>query len=70
MSRVIAWELDLLGSHGMAAAAYPLMLAMIERGDLRPQGLIERVIGLTEAAELLPAFDSASLAGMTLIDPW
>jgi alcohol dehydrogenase len=70
MSRVIAWELDLLGSHGMAAAAYPLMLAMIERGDLRPQGLIERVIGLTEAAELLPAFDSASLTGMTLIDPW
>jgi alcohol dehydrogenase len=46
------------------------MLAMIERGDLRPQGLIERVIGLTEAAELLPAFDSASLTGMTLIDPW
>jgi alcohol dehydrogenase len=70
MSRVIAWELDLLGSHGMAAAAYPLMLAMIERGDLRPQGLIERVIGLTEAAELLPTFDSASLTGMTLIDPW
>jgi len=70
MSRVIAWELDLLGSHGMAAAAYPLMLAMIERGDLRPQDLIERVIGLTEAAELLPTFDSASLAGMTLIDPW
>jgi len=70
MSRVIAWELDLLGSHGMAAAAYPLMLAMIERGDLRPQHLIERVIGLTEAAELLPTFDSASLAGITLIDPW
>ena len=70
MSRVIAWELDLLGSHGMAAAAYPLMLAMIERGDLRPQDLIERVIGLTEAADLLPTFDSASLAGMTLIDPW
>ena len=70
MSRVIAWELDLLGSHGMAAAAYPPMLAMIERGDLRPQDLIERVIGLTEAAELLPIFDNASLAGMTLIDPW
>jgi hypothetical protein len=43
---------------------------MIGRGDLRPQDLIERVIGLSEAAELLPTFDSASLAGITLVDPW
>jgi alcohol dehydrogenase len=69
MARAIAWELDLLGSHGMAAADYPGMLAMIESGDLRPQDLIERVIGLEEAAALLPTFDSASPAGMTLIDP-
>ncbi|TVZ02558.1 alcohol dehydrogenase [Trebonia kvetii] len=69
MARVIGWELDLLGSHGMAAADYPGMLALIERGDLRPQDLIERIIGLEEASELLPAFDSASPAGMTMIDP-
>lgn len=70
MARAIAWELDLLGSHGMAATDYPAMLALIERGVLRPQTLIERVIGLEEAAELLPSFDSASPAGMTMIDPW
>ncbi len=69
MSRVIAWELDLLGSHGMAAVDYPAMLAMIERGDLRPQQLIERVVSLEHAAELLPVFDRASPVGMTLIDP-
>ncbi|HTR91170.1 MAG TPA: zinc-dependent alcohol dehydrogenase family protein [Trebonia sp.] len=69
MARVIGWELDVLGTHGMAAADYPGMLALIERGDLRPQDLIERVIGLEEAAALLPAFDTASPAGMTMIDP-
>jgi alcohol dehydrogenase len=69
MMRVIGWELDLLGSHGMAAADYPGMLDLIERGDLRPQDLIERVIGLAEAAALLPTFDKASPAGMTMIDP-
>jgi alcohol dehydrogenase len=69
MARVIAWELDLLGSHGMAAADYPAMLALIGSGDLRPQDLIERIIGLHEAAALLPAFDQASPAGMTVIDP-
>ncbi|MEY9871590.1 D-arabinose 1-dehydrogenase-like Zn-dependent alcohol dehydrogenase [Streptacidiphilus sp. MAP12-33] len=69
MARVIAWELDLLGSHGMAAADYPAMLALIERGVLRPQRLIERVVGLTEAAALLPGVADASPAGMTMVDP-
>jgi alcohol dehydrogenase len=70
MARAIGWELDLLGSHGMAAADYPGMLALVESGTLRPQELIERIIGLEEAAELLPTLDSAAPAGMTMIDPW
>ena len=69
MARVIAWELDLLGSHGMAAVDYPGMLALIEQGALRPQQLIERVVGLEEAAALLPTFDRAPVAGMTMIRP-
>lgn len=69
MSRVIGWELDLLGSHGMAAADYPAMLALIEQGTLQPQQLIERTIGLDVAATLLPDFDRAVVAGMTMIDP-
>lgn len=69
MDRVIAWEIDVLGSHGMAAADYPPMLAMIERGEVRPQDLIERTIGLDEAATALPAVATASPAGITIIDP-
>ncbi|MFK5583091.1 alcohol dehydrogenase catalytic domain-containing protein [Serinicoccus sp. LYQ131] len=69
MDRVIGWELDLLGSHGMAAVDYPGMLALIEQGSLQPQRLIERTIGLAEAAELLPGFDRAPVAGITVIDP-
>ncbi|MFE3456623.1 alcohol dehydrogenase catalytic domain-containing protein [Nocardiopsis aegyptia] len=69
MDRVIGWELDLLGSHGMAATDYPGMMDLVERGVLRPQLLIERVIGLDEAAALLPGFNQATVAGMTVIDP-
>jgi D-arabinose 1-dehydrogenase-like Zn-dependent alcohol dehydrogenase len=69
MARVIGWELDVLGSHGMAAADYPGMLALIEAGTLQPQRLIERTIGLDGAAALLPVFDQANVAGMTMIDP-
>ncbi|WP_427384864.1 zinc-binding dehydrogenase [Janibacter sp. G56] len=69
MARVIGWELDLLGSHGMAAVDYPGMLALIESGALQPQRLIERTIDLEEAATLLPGFDTAIVAGLTIVDP-
>jgi D-arabinose 1-dehydrogenase-like Zn-dependent alcohol dehydrogenase len=69
MERVIGWELDVLGSHGMAAADYPDMMSLIEQGLLQPQRLVERTIGLEEAATLLPGFDRATVAGMTLVDP-
>ena len=69
MARVIGWELDLLGSHGMAAADYPGMMGLIERGVLRPERLIERTVGLQEAAAMLPGFDRAAVAGITVVDP-
>lgn len=69
MARVIGWELDLLGSHGMAAADYPPMMALIEQGSLQPQRLIRRTVGLDAAAEMLPDFDRATLAGITMVDP-
>ena len=69
MERVIGWELDVLGSHGMAAVDYPAMLRLVEAGTLRPQDLVERVVGLSEGARLLPSVDTASPAGVTMIDP-
>ncbi|SFS17987.1 alcohol dehydrogenase [Agrococcus baldri] len=69
LSRVIAWELDLLGSHGMAARDYPGMLALIEQGVLEPQRLVERTVGLEEAAVLLPGYDRSTATGITMIDP-
>ncbi|QIK68425.1 alcohol dehydrogenase catalytic domain-containing protein [Nocardioides sp. HDW12B] len=69
MDRVIGWELSLLGSHGMAAVDYPAMMALVERGVLRPQDLVRRVVGLQEAAAALPRPDRSTAAGITLIDP-
>jgi alcohol dehydrogenase len=69
MDRVIAWELDVLGSHGMASVDYPALLRLVEAGTLRPQSLVERVVGLAEGARLLPSLDTAAPVGVTLIDP-
>ena len=53
----------------MAAADYPPMMELVRSGVLQPQRLVERTISLDEAAVLLPVFDSATVAGMTIVDP-
>ena len=67
LDRVIGWELDILGSHGMAAGDYAGMLDLVANGSLSPQTLVGRVVGLAEAADLLPQTVAARTTGMTVI---
>lgn len=67
--RVVAYELEVYGSHGMAARDYPAMLALVVSGVLRPAELVGRVISLPEAPAALMAMDTpAATAGMTVVD--
>ncbi|MGW7518900.1 zinc-dependent alcohol dehydrogenase family protein [Streptomyces sp. NPDC054796] len=70
MDRVVAYELELLGSHGVQAHEYPAMLAMTEAGTLRPDLLIRRRIGLSDGPEALTAMDAPvpGVPGVTVID--
>jgi alcohol dehydrogenase len=70
MDRVVAWELEIRGSHGMAAREYPEMLARIADGRLRPDRLVGRTISLEETPAALVAMGGPSTgAGMTVILP-
>ncbi len=69
MDQVLARELELVGSHGMAARAYPAMLAEIASGALRPDRLVTRTIGLAEAAAALVALSSGTEPGVTVVVP-
>jgi alcohol dehydrogenase len=60
---VVAYELEILGSHGMAAADYPAMLAMVADGRLHPQRLVGRVVDLAGAGAALTAMDDPVAAG-------
>ncbi len=69
MDLVIATELEIYGSHGMAARDYPAMLAMVAEGALRPDRLVGEVIGLDGAGRALAAMDRPPVtAGMTVIE--
>ncbi|SDH70941.1 alcohol dehydrogenase catalytic domain-containing protein [Agrococcus jejuensis] len=67
LGRVIGWELEVLGSHGMSAHDYPRLLELVASGALRPQRLVQRTVGLAEAATLVGA--DAPAAGITVLDP-
>ena len=69
MDLVIGRELELLGTHGMAAHAYPAMLALVEAGRLRPAELVTARIGLDDAPSALVAMTDASPVGITVIRP-
>ena len=69
MDLVIARELEIYGSHGMAAREYPSMLALVAGQTLRPDLLLGRVIGLADAGMALAAMDQpSSTAGITVIE--
>ncbi|WP_460535433.1 zinc-dependent alcohol dehydrogenase family protein [Humibacter ginsengiterrae] len=69
--RVIAWELTVVGSHGMGARDYPEMLRMIADGRLDPARLIGSVTDLSGAIDALVAMDGPqpANAGITIARP-
>jgi alcohol dehydrogenase len=68
MDLVIARELEIYGSHGMAARDYPAMMEMIADGTLQPGSVIGQVIGLADLGAALAAMDElGSAAGMTVV---
>jgi alcohol dehydrogenase len=69
MARVIAWELDLLGSHGMAAVDYPEMLALVASGVLNPSLLVKREVSLETGAKALVDLNNQQQGGITIIKP-
>lgn len=69
MPRVIGQEIAVYGSHGMPAADYPELVRLVASGDLRPDELVTRTIGLDETPAALMELSERTRPGMTLIRP-
>lgn len=68
MGEVIARELSVLGSHGMAAADYPRLLDLVRSGGVRPESLVARRIPLDDAPDaLLDLAAGTAPGGVTMI---
>ncbi len=67
MDRVIANELEVLGSHGMQAHRYDAMFAMIGSGKLAPQRLVTRTVNLSQAVDVLVSMDRSDTPGISVV---
>ena len=68
VDKIIARELEIIGSHGMQAHRYPEMLAGVRTGKLQPQKLIGKTISLEDSLHELVDMDSFAGTGVTVID--
>ncbi len=68
MDRVIAWELEIVGSHAMAGHSFGEMMALVEAGGLDPERLIGRRVSLAEGAQALERMDDFADVGVTMIE--
>jgi alcohol dehydrogenase len=66
--RIIAGELEILGSHGIQAHRYAELLGMIETGVLRPDQLIGATIPLEDTLVALPDMANFTATGVTVVD--
>lgn len=67
MGKVLANELELLGSHGMQAHRYAEMLRMIDAGNLAPERLVGKTISLEESIPALMSMNHFDTTGVTVI---
>lgn len=67
MDKVVAYELEILGSHGMQAFRYTEMFDMIKTGKLKPGLLVGKIISLDDAPVALTNMDKFENMGVTVI---
>ncbi len=65
---VIAWELEMVGSHGLQAHEYDRMLRMVQSGAVDPAQLVTRTVSLEEGVDVLTGMDDYNVLGVVVID--
>ena len=67
MGRVIGWELEIYGSHGLQAYVYPDMLRMIQVGLLNPALLVTDRVSLGAVPEIIMGMGDDNAAGIRVM---
>jgi alcohol dehydrogenase len=66
IDRALSWELEIVGSHGIQAHAYPGLFGLIRAGKLDPLRLVDRTMSLEHAPRELAALEEYRGCGVTV----
>jgi alcohol dehydrogenase len=66
VGRVLSWELEVVGSHGIQAHAYPKLFELVRAGKLNPLWLVDRTMTLGHAPYELAAMEAYRGCGVTV----
>jgi len=70
MDLVVFKELQILGSFGCPISSYTGMLSMVAAGTLRPARLVERVVTVDDAGDVLAEMAAYNSLGFSVINAW
>lgn len=65
--RVVAHEIAIIGSHGIAPAGLEGVLGLVASGDLQPDRLIGERVALADGVDVLTRLETEPALGMTVI---
>lgn len=68
MDKVVAHEIEILGSHGMQSFRYDAVFEMIKSGKVQPDLMLGKTISLEEAPEALVNMNKFEFLGVTVIN--
>lgn len=68
MDKVVAHEIEIIGSHGMQAFRYDAVFEMIKSGKVQPELMLGKTISLEEAPEALIKMNKFESLGVTVIN--
>lgn len=68
LARLIAHELEIIGSHGMQAHRYPMVLELLEKGRLPIAQLLDRRVDLPTGVDVLGRMGSFPATGAVVIE--
>ena len=66
----VAMELNVVGTIGRQPPRCPLMLRMVETGQLAPGKLVRRTIAVEQASDVLAAMTQYNTLGVTVMNQW
>lgn len=67
MGLVMSREIEIVGSHGFAAADLPAVLDLVATGRLQPKKLVEQEVDVEEGAKCIQRMDIESPLGITMV---